>query len=192
MTQLMVKSGFLTFGDQRFHCATGKGGFSTAKREGDGCTPIGIYFLRECWYRLDRLPPPKTGLPLKVIRENDGWCDDPVSKDYNKPIKIISCHPRLVRGSQATCCAALDPRLRGDDKVGYSHERLWHDDHVYDLIVPLGYNDDPVVAGRGSAIFMHVAQDDYSPTEGCVALAFNDLLAILPHLTAQSRIEIRQ
>jgi len=144
-------------------CATGKGGFSNDKREGDGCSPIGTFFLRECWFRPDRVPAPLTGLPLREIHENDGWCDDPKSSDYNTPIRR---------------------------PYHYSHEQLWRVDHVYDLIVPIGYNDDPVVSGRGSAIFMHVAKDDYSPTEGCVALAVADLLALLPELTPQTRIEI--
>jgi len=70
------------------------------------------------------------------------------------------------------------------------HERLWREDHVYDLIVALGYNDDPILPGRGSAIFLHVARPDYSPTEGCVACARDDLLALLAAATPGDVLEI--
>ncbi len=163
MTLLTVKGNTFFFGDQQFRCAIGKGGFSNDKREGDGCSPVGVFTLRECWYRLDRLAPPETKLPLKIIRENDGWCDDSESPEYNTHVRL---------------------------PYHYSHEKLWRDDHVYDLIVPLGYNDDPIINGRGSAIFMHLAHNDYKPTEGCVALALHDLITILPHLNTQTSIEI--
>lgn len=163
MTVLKVIGNTLTFRGRHFTCAVGKGGFSSDKREGDGCSPVGMFFLRECWYRPDRVASPLTSLPVRAIQENDGWCDDPESPDYNMPIR----HP-----------------------YGYSHERLWRDDHVYDLIVPIGYNDDPVVAGRGSAIFLHIARAGYEPTEGCIALNLADLQSLLPHLSQSTRIEI--
>lgn len=168
MTQpahITVTGNQFVYNGHRFRCATGKGGFSHDKREGDGCSPIGIFSLRECWYRPDRMAAPVTGLPVKIIRENDGWCDDPKSSDYNTHVRL---------------------------PYSYSHEKLWRDDHVYDLIIPMGYNDDPIVSGRGSAIFMHLAKPDYTPTEGCVALALPDLQAILAQLTPQTRIEIKQ
>ena len=178
MSLIHVNGNILTFADQQYRCAIGKGGFSTNKREGDGCTPIGTYALRECWYRLDRLPPPQTNLPLKIIHETDGWCDDAENPDYNTHI-VIPPHGGI-----------RTPRQARGDKQGY--ENLWRADHVYDLIIPLGYNDAPITPGKGSAIFMHVAKPDYAPTEGCVALALTDLLAILPHLDTQTRIEISQ
>lgn len=151
---------------RRYRCAVGKGGFAApdAKREGDGCTPQGRFAMRECWARTDRLAMPQTLLPKRVISPSDGWCDDVNSPLYNRHISL-----------------PFDGR----------HEKLFRDDHVYDLIVPLGYNDNPVVAGLGSAIFMHLAKPDYAPTEGCVALALPDLLEILPHLSTDSVIEIR-
>jgi len=165
MTLLKVTGNTLTFDNKLFRCAVGKGGFSQDKREGDGCSPLGTYFLRECWYRPDRMDAPVTGLPLHKIREQDGWCDDPESAEYNTHVHL---------------------------PYSYSHERLWRDDHVYDLIIPIGYNDDPIINGRGSAIFMHLAQPDYAPTEGCVALALPDLQLILPALSPTTRIEIAQ
>lgn len=164
-SRLIVTPGQLAFNGRIFRCALGKGGLSAFKREGDGATPLGVFPLRQCLYRADRLPAPATGLAVKAIGEQDGWCDDPKSPCYNLPVPL---------------------------PFAYSHERLWRDDHAYDLIIPLGYNDDPVVPGKGSAIFMHVARGDYEPTEGCVALALPDLQSLLPGLDASACVEIRE
>lgn len=165
MADIVVSGHTLVFQGKKYRCAIGKGGFSADKKEGDGCTPIGTFPLRECWYRADRTSAPQTNLPLKIINENDGWSDDPKAGEYNKHVQL----PYIP-----------------------SHERLWREDHVYDLIVPIGYNDDPVVSGKGSAIFLHLAHDDYRPTEGCIALAKSDFLAILPAITTQTTIEIKE
>lgn len=141
--------------------AVGRGGLTVAKREGDGATPIGCFALRRLYYRPDRLDPPRTRLEVAPIKPDMGWCDDPESPDYN----------RLVR-------------LPCDDR----HEKLWREDGAYDLIVPLGYNDGPIVAGRGSAIFLHVAKSDFSPTAGCVAMARDDLLALLGEIDPDTRL----
>lgn len=162
---LLVRGNSLFIGEKRYRCAFGKGGFSSHKKEGDGATPVGKFFLRECWYRADRIDKPDTRLPLRVIKETDGWCDDPKSTDYNKRVIL---------------------------PFAASHEMLFRDDHVYDLIVPIGYNDDPIVPGKGSAIFLHLAHDDYKPTEGCIALAKPDFLAILPAIDANTTIEIKE
>jgi len=165
MADLVVSGNQLIFRSKTYRCAVGKGGFSADKKEGDGVTPLGTFPLRECWYRADRLSTPETKLPLRVIHETDGWCDDPKSPNYNRPIKR---------------------------PYSYSHENLWHDDHVYNLIIPIGYNDDPVVPGRGSAIFLHLAHTDYRATEGCIALAKTDFLAILPAIDTKTMLEIRE
>jgi L,D-peptidoglycan transpeptidase YkuD (ErfK/YbiS/YcfS/YnhG family) len=165
MADIVVSDNRLEFHGKTYRCAFGKGGFSTHKKEGDGATPLGKFLLRECWYRADRIAKPNTKLPLRVISENDGWCDDPKSPEYNKPVAL---------------------------PFAFSHEKLFRDDHVYDLIVPIGYNDDPIVPGKGSAIFMHLAHDDYKPTEGCIALAKPDFLAILPAIDANTTIEIKE
>lgn len=154
----------LEFDGRIYRCAIGKNGFTRQKIEGDNCTPIGIFPLRECWWRADRLPQaPTTLLPLRATSQNDGWCDEPTDTYYNRHVKL---------------------------PFAASHEKLWRDDGVYDVIVPLGYNDDPVEPGKGSAIFMHVAKPGYAGTEGCVALALPDLLNILSRVTAQSCVEI--
>jgi L,D-peptidoglycan transpeptidase YkuD (ErfK/YbiS/YcfS/YnhG family) len=133
-------------------CTLGRSGLTLGKREGDGATPIGCWPLRRVLFRPDRVAAPETRLPTAPLRPEDGWCDDPGHADYNRPVTLP--HP-------ARC------------------EELWRADGVYDVIVVLGHNDDPPVAGLGSAIFLHVARPAYEPTEGCVALALPDLLALL-------------
>ncbi len=140
------------FGTRRWCCAIGPAGVSADKREGDGATPVGCFQLRRVLYRPDRLARPETGLPVAALRPEDGWCDDPDVAAYNRPVRL---------------------------PYAASHERLWRDDGIYDVIVVLGHNDDPPVPGRGSAIFLHVAKPDYGPTAGCVALALADLLTVL-------------
>ena len=144
--------GLLVVGDRVVRCALGHGGVREDKREGDGGTPTGRFALREVLYREDRVMRPVTHLPVSTIAPNDGWCDDPSEPAYNKRVIL--------------------PHTGG-------HETLYRTDSLYDIVVPLGYNDDPPIAGKGSAIFMHIARDDYSTTEGCVAVAQTDLLTIL-------------
>jgi len=150
----VTSDGWLTMGARRARCALGPAGVIAAglKREGDGKTPLGEYGLRRVLYRPDRGGPPATELPCKPIREQDGWCDAPGDAAYNQPVDLP--YPA-------------------------SAERLWREDEVYDLIVVIGHNDDPPVAGLGSAIFIHIARDGYPPTQGCVALAREDLEALL-------------
>lgn len=146
-------------------CVLGKGGVVSAgqKREGDGASPAGSWPVRRVFYRPDRGPAPKTALDLVPIQPQDGWCDDPDHPLYNRPVTL---------------------------PFAASHEKLWREEPVYDLIVELGYNDDPVVPGRGSAIFLHVARPDFRPTEGCIALEKEDLLAALELMGPGTEIEI--
>ena len=151
------------FGARRWRCAIGPAGVSADKREGDGATPIGCFQLRRVLYRPDRVARPETVLPVAPLAPEDGWCDDPDDAAYNRAV----CLPYAA-----------------------SHERLWRDDGIYDLIVVLGHNDDPPVAGRGSAIFLHVAREDYGPTAGCVALALADLLTVLRDAGPGARVRV--
>lgn len=158
-----VRGNTLTFMGKEYRCAIGKNGITSDKKEGDGCTPVGTFALRECWWRDDREPAPTIAVPLRLITANDGWCDDPNHPDYNKPVQL---------------------------PFDASHEKMKRDDHVYDYVIVLGYNDDPVVPGKGSAIFMHLAHDDYRGTEGCIALKKEDLLEILSRCDESTEIEI--
>ncbi len=122
------------------------------KREGDNATPLGTFALRRVLWRADRLPAPETALPLSPLAPEDLWCDDPHSHQYNRPVKA---------------------------PFAASAEHLWRADHVYDVIVVIGHNDDPVVPFFGSAIFMHLAKPDFAPTQGCVAMTLGDMLEFL-------------
>ncbi|MEZ5939654.1 MAG: L,D-transpeptidase family protein [Hyphomonadaceae bacterium] len=135
-------------------CVFGRGGCVPAanKREGDGATPLGAWPIREVFFRPDRVAPPATGLPVTALSRDMGWCDAPGRPDYNRRV-----------------------RLPFPD----SHEVLWREDGLYDLLAVLGYNDDPPAPGLGSAIFLHLAAPDMTPTEGCVATDLASLRALL-------------
>lgn len=149
---VVCDDGFARWKDKSYRCAWGRGGLVEDKHEGDGATPIGRFPLRQVLYRSDRLPRPSTELSVQAITPSDAWCEDPTDQNYN----------RLVR---------LDREAEAD--------RLWREDHLYDVIVVVGYNDNPPVVGKGSAIFLHVAREEYSPTAGCIALSLGDLLEFL-------------
>jgi L,D-peptidoglycan transpeptidase YkuD (ErfK/YbiS/YcfS/YnhG family) len=165
LVNLIVDSpGSATWRGVRLRCATGRGGIRHDKREGDGATPTGSWPMRRLLYRADRIPNPETSLPRSPIAPGDGWCDSPHDANYNRPVTLP--YPA-------------------------SAESLWREDGVYDLVVPLGYNDAPVLPGAGSAIFLHVAKPDFGATEGCIALAAADLLRILAEVDVRSRVIIR-
>ncbi len=161
MDLIVGQDGVARWGDRTMRCAIGRGGVRSDKREGDGGTPRGTFALRRLLYRPDREAPPRTALPAQALDPADGWCDAPPDSAYNLMIRLP--YPA-------------------------SAESLWRADGIYDLIVPLGYNDDPVIAGRGSAIFLHLARPEFTPTEGCVALGHDDLLTVLAEADADSRV----
>lgn len=144
-------------------CALGRGGRRRDKREGDGATPIGTYSLRRVHFRPDRVARPKTRLPLRALTPNDGWCDDPQDARYNTLIPL----PSPVR-----------------------HETMWREDHLYDLVVEIGYNDAPAIPNKGSAIFLHVVRTDFNPTQGCVAIPRDELAQLVDLLEPTSRLVI--
>ncbi|MEM7223068.1 MAG: L,D-transpeptidase family protein [Pseudomonadota bacterium] len=152
------------WGEQVWPCAIGRGGVRADKREGDGATPAGSWPLRKVFYRPDRAARPATALPCRALTPTDGWCDDPADPAYNRLVAL--------------------PFAAG-------HEVMWREDHLYDIVVTLGHNDDPPVPGLGSAIFLHLARDDYGPTEGCVALMVSDLLTFLRQAAPQTFVHVK-
>ena len=153
----------LDWGQGLRRAAIGPSGIGVKGGEGDGITPLGAFAVREIFYRADRMAKPDTALPLRAIEKDDGWCDAPDDPNYNRPVKLP--YPA-------------------------SAEQMWREDHLYDLVAVLGYNDDPVVPGKGSAIFLHLARPDYSHTQGCVALAYDDALAAIAQLKPGDRVVI--
>lgn len=167
MSDIVVRregSGFVAdWGAGPRACAVGRAGIGEKTREGDGLTPEGLWPLRRVLYRADRGAAPATALPLAAIAPNDGWCDAPGDPRYNTQVTLP--YPA-------------------------SAERLWRDDALYDVVLVVGFNDAPVVQGKGSAIFVHLAKPSYAPTEGCVALAREDLLEALRALRPDSKLRI--
>jgi L,D-peptidoglycan transpeptidase YkuD (ErfK/YbiS/YcfS/YnhG family) len=153
------------WGNRVLKCAIGSAGAILAKdkREGDNRTPVGRWPMREVYYRPDRVMAPITKLPIHEINPKDAWCENGADSNYNKLVQI----PYRVRV-----------------------DSLWRNDEIYNVFVVLGYNDRPVEAGLGSAIFLHVARPDFSPTVGCVAIKQNDLLGILKEVDENSCVEI--
>lgn len=162
-TSFSATTGLLMIGGRRYDCTLGRGGVTLDKHEGDGATPIGTYPLRQLIYRADRHALPVTALPVEILTPDTGWCEDPAHPDYNK--KIILPH-------DAVC------------------DRMTRDDNLYDMTVVVGYNDAPVVAGKGSAIFMHLARPDFTPTAGCVGLRLEHLIDVLGFCAPDSHITI--
>jgi L,D-peptidoglycan transpeptidase YkuD (ErfK/YbiS/YcfS/YnhG family) len=155
--------GRLAAGDMVVPCALGRSGVTGHKQEGDGASPAGTWPLRRVLFRPDRIQPPATSLPVSAISPDDGWCDDPADAHYNCPVKL---------------------------PYGASAERLWRDDELYDVVVVLGYNDDPPLPGRGSAIFFHLATPGFAPTAGCVAVHRLDMIRLLAHCGPGTQLEI--
>ena len=155
--------GFLFAGALTLPVALGRAGILADKREGDGGTPRGHFHPLRLWWRADRLPRPRTALPVRRIRPADAWCEDPADRRYNRAIERSANEP-------------------GD--------RLRRADHLYDLIVEIDHNTRPRVSGRGSAVFIHLARAAFAPTAGCVGLGARDLRILLQRLSPKTRIVI--
>ncbi|MDX2258714.1 MAG: L,D-transpeptidase family protein [Hyphomicrobiaceae bacterium] len=153
--------GHVRFGHLCFACALGRAGIGVFKAEGDGRTPAGTYPWRRVLYRPDRVARPRSSLPVAALRTDDGWCDAPGDRNYNRPVR----HPYPA-----------------------SAERLWRCDGLYDIVVVVGHNDLPRRRGAGSAIFFHVARPGLLPTEGCVALRRRHLLRLVALMRPQDRL----
>jgi L,D-peptidoglycan transpeptidase YkuD (ErfK/YbiS/YcfS/YnhG family) len=155
--------GWLLAAPKALPVALGRAGIKASKREGDGSTPAGRFYPVRLWWRADRLPRPRTALPVRRIRPDDAWCEAPSDRRYNRAFRRSASEP-------------------GD--------RLRRDDGLYDIIIEIDHNTRPRIAGRGSAVFIHVAREAFAPTAGCVALRRNELLVLLSRITPKTRIII--
>jgi L,D-peptidoglycan transpeptidase YkuD (ErfK/YbiS/YcfS/YnhG family) len=155
--------GWLTAGGQTIPVALARGGIKADKREGDGGTPMGKFRPVRLWWRADRHPRPATFLPVRAIGPEDAWCEDPSDRHYNQPV-----------------------RLNAKDGC----DRLRRDDHLYDFIIEINHNTHPRIAGRGSAVFLHLARPNFSPTSGCVSMTKAAMLRLLKRLGPKTRIVI--
>ena len=157
------RRGWLTAGPLTIPVALGRGGIRANKREGDGGTPKGQFRPRQLWWRADRHRRPQTHLPVRAIAPTDAWCEDPADRHYNRPVR------------------------RGEGQGG---DRLTRADHLYDFIVEIDHNTRPRIPGRGSAVFLHLACDNFGPTAGCVAMTRAAMLQLLRRLGPRTKIMI--
>jgi len=160
---ILINKNYLTYNNYKVKCALGKRGIGNKRREGDFITPKGNFKIKYILYRKDRIKRIQSKIKKIIIKKNMGWCDDPLSKNYNKLIKIPS---------------------------EYNYEKLYKKDNVYDIILVLNYNMNPVVKNKGSAIFIHVTKANYKKTEGCVAIKKVHLLKIIKELKKNIKIKI--
>ena len=160
---IINKSGHLKYKDFKFKCALGKAGVGKKKIEGDNITPKGTFSIVKIYYRSDRIKKISSKYKLIKIIKTMGWCDDPKSKKYNQPIKL---------------------------PTKYSHECLYRRDNVYDLILVLNYNMNPIVKNKGSAIFIHIAKKGYKKTAGCISLKKNDLIKLVKKIKKKTTVII--
>ena len=161
---IIIKKKFLFYKGYKLKCSIGKSGISKSKKEGDFATPKGIFKLGLLYYRKDRIKSLKSKIKKKIIKKNMGWCDDINSKKYNKQISF---------------------------PFKYSAEKLYRKDNIYDIFININYNQLPIVRGKGSAIFLHLSDTKYKPTNGCVGIQKKDFLKILPLIEKKTKILIR-
>ena len=159
---ILINKKYLTFNNYKAKCSIGKRGIGLKKKEGDLITPKGKYRIKYILYRKDRVKI-QTKIKKIIITRKMGWCDDPNSKQYNKLIKL---------------------------PTAYKHEKLYKKENIYDIIMVLNYNMNPIVKNKGSAIFIHVAKKNYKKTEGCVAVKKTHLLKIAKDLKRYTKVLI--
>ena len=160
---VVKKSGYLNYKNLKYRCALGKGGIKKKKKEGDNITPSGVFKIIKIYYRADKIQ--KIISPIKIvqIKKNTGWCDDSKSNFYNQQISLPS-------------------------KFGY--EKLYRNDNLYDLIIVINYNMNPIIKNKGSAIFIHVAKNYYKKTKGCIALKKKNLIELISLIKKNTKIKI--
>ena len=161
---IVKKNKSLKYKNFKFRCSLGKAGIKKKEREGDNITPRGTFKLLNVFYRPDKIKKIKTKLNKIKIKKNFGWCDDPKSKFYNKLVRL---------------------------PFTGSYEKLYRRDSIYDLLIVLNYNTDPIIKNKGSAIFIHIAKNKFSNTAGCIALKKKDLLILLASIKKKTKIKIQ-
>ena len=160
---IVKKSGYLQYKNLKFRCALGKAGIKKKEKEGDNVTPKGIFKITSMYYRPDKIKNIITAVKKIKIKKNIGWCDDPNSHFYNQQISL-------------------------PNKFG--HEKLYRNDSLYDLILVLNYNVNPIIKNKGSAIFIHIAKKNYKKTKGCIALKRANIIQLVSQIKKNTKIKI--
>ena len=161
---IIIKKKYLLYKGYKIKCSVGKSGISSSKKEGDLTTPRGIFKLGLLYYRKDRVNFLKSKLQKKIIKKNMGWCDDVSSNKYNKQIKF---------------------------PFKYRAEKLYIKNKIYDILINIKYNYSPTIKGKGSAIFLHLANKNFGSTKGCISIKKKDFLKILPFINRKTKIVIK-
>ena len=159
---ILINKNYLTYNKLKVKCAIGKKGIGYKRKEGDLITPSGQFKIKFILYRKDRVKI-LTKLKKIVIKKNLGWCDDPKSIHYNKLVKLPFAH---------------------------KHEKLYKKENIYDIILVLNYNMNPIKKHKGSAIFIHVSKNNYKKTEGCVAIKKINLIKLLKEIKPDTKVKI--
>ena len=160
---IIIKKHLLVYRGYKLKCSIGKSGITNFKKEGDLATPRGVFKLGFLYYRKDRNKSLKSKLKKRIIKKNMGWCNDSKCKKYNQEIYIPS---------------------------KYEAEKLYRKDKIYDILINIKYNHSPTIKEKGSAIFLHLTNNKYKPTQGCVAIQKKDFLKILPFINMNTKISI--
>tara|TARA_S200000501_G_scaffold134715_1_gene127503 strand:- start:505 stop:1005 length:501 start_codon:yes stop_codon:yes gene_type:complete len=160
---ILINKRYLTYKQYKVKCAVGKRGIGLKKKEGDLITPIGEFRIKYILYRKDRVKKIQSKLKMVIIKKNMGWCDDPASKKYNKMVNL---------------------------PFRTSYERLFRKENIYDIILVLDYNMNPIKKNKGSAIFIHIAKKNYKKTEGCIAIKKIELLKIIKEIKINTKVKI--
>ena len=161
---IIIKKHFLFYKGYKLKCSIGKSGLSHSKKEGDLTTPKGLYKLGLLYYRKDRIKLSKCAIKKKIIKKNMGWCDDSKSRKYNQEISF---------------------------PFKYGAEKLYRKDKIYDIFINIKYNHSPIIKKKGSAIFLHLCDKKYRPTNGCIAIEKKNFLKIVPLINSKTKIFIR-
>ena len=150
---------YLDLGAWRFRCSIGRSGVTRDKREGDGKTPVGRFAILGWRFRPAGLVGARPVSAWRLIRPDDGWCDQPGAAAYNRPVRL---------------------------PVAAGHEKMWRDDIKYDAVGILDYNIFPRRSLRGSAIFFHLCSAEFEITAGCIAIPARDMQKLLPRLAGKT------
>ena len=162
--KLLVQNNYLHSDIGQYPCAIGREGLTKNKIEGDLKTPVGKFRFKKIYYRADKLGKIIFNIPSQIILKDDGWCDDPKSKFYNQYIQF---------------------------PFDGSAERLYREDDLYDILCVVNYNTDPIVPGKGSAIFLHISKPNFKGTEGCVAIEKSNMIKLAKNIDSKTEMLIR-
>jgi L,D-peptidoglycan transpeptidase YkuD (ErfK/YbiS/YcfS/YnhG family) len=160
---IKLKNKKISFDNYKIKCSIGKTGINREKKEGDGSTPSGVYKFNLLFYRKDRFSKFSSKIKKISIKKNMGWCDDPNSRYYNKLIRF---------------------------PFKYRAEKLYIKENIYDAILVINYNTKPIIKGKGSAIFLHIAKKNYKPTKGCIAVSKKDIKFLISYIGKKTKIFI--